>query len=168
MNVLITAASRHGSTDEVARTIAEQLMLAGVDAEFRAPDTVLALDGYRAIIVGSAVYVGQWMAPARDFVERFEAELRARPTWLFSVGPLGDPPKPADEPSEIAALVERVDARGHRLFAGSLERARLGIAERAVIRLVKAPYGDFRRWDDVRAWAKQIAATLTREPASAR
>jgi menaquinone-dependent protoporphyrinogen oxidase len=36
--------------------------------------------------------------PARTFAADHAAELAARPTWLFSSGPIGDPPRPkADE-----------------------------------------------------------------------
>jgi menaquinone-dependent protoporphyrinogen oxidase len=52
-----------------------------------------------------------------------EDALAARPLWLFSVGPLGDPPKPQDpEPQELAAVVTATGAREHRVFTGRLDR----------------------------------------------
>jgi menaquinone-dependent protoporphyrinogen oxidase len=44
------------------------------------------LSGYTEVVLGSAVYVGRWLEPARRFVEEHADELAARPTWLFSSG----------------------------------------------------------------------------------
>ena len=40
MNVLVTAASRHGSTMEIARIIGGILQDAGIDADINEPDSV--------------------------------------------------------------------------------------------------------------------------------
>jgi menaquinone-dependent protoporphyrinogen oxidase len=82
------------------------------------------------------------------------------PVWLFSSGPIGDPPKPVEDPVDAQPLVELVGARGHRVFAGDLDRSRLGFAERAIVAAVRAPDGDFRPWPEIEAWAREIAAAL--------
>ena len=46
--------------------------------------------------LGSAVYMGRWMKPGRELAQRQAAALAARPVWLFSSGPVGEPAKPAD------------------------------------------------------------------------
>jgi menaquinone-dependent protoporphyrinogen oxidase len=112
-------------------------------------------------VLGSAVYVGRWLEPARELVEAHADALTERPTWLFSSGPLGDPPKPeADDAVQIGEIAERVNARDHRLFAGRLDRKLLGFGERAVVLAFRAPEGDFRDWDEIAAWAREIAASL--------
>jgi menaquinone-dependent protoporphyrinogen oxidase len=83
------------------------------------------------------------------------------PVWLFSSGPLGDPPVPVDEPAEVTALGAAIGARGHRLFAGRLDRQELRWAERAAARVVHAPEGDFRDHDEIRRWASEVASSLT-------
>ena len=52
----------------------------------------------------------------------------------------------------------------HRLFTGRLDRSRLGLGERAVVRVVGAAEGDYRDWDDVRRWAASIADALESAP----
>ena len=82
------------------------------------------------------------------------------PVWLFSSGPVGDPPKPLENPAEVADVVKRLGARGHRLFAGRIEGSDLGISEKALVALVRAPDGDFRPWSEIATWAESIASQL--------
>jgi menaquinone-dependent protoporphyrinogen IX oxidase len=61
---------------------------------FAAAEQVREVDGYDAVVLGSAVYAGHWLKPAREPVGRLGTFLADRPVWLFSSGPVGDPPKP--------------------------------------------------------------------------
>jgi menaquinone-dependent protoporphyrinogen oxidase len=160
MKVLVCAASKHGATTEIAAEIGAALSAVGVEAVVLAPDEVLTVDGYDAAVIGSAVYVGRWLEPAKVLVEHHQEALRAMPVWLFSSGPVGDPPKPVEVPIDAQPLADLVDARGHRVFAGDIDRSRLGFGERAMVAAVRAPDGDFRPWAEIEAWAREIAAAL--------
>ena len=160
MKVLVSAASKHGSTDDVARAIAEILRESGHSAVVAAPETLTSLNGFDAAVVGSAVYYGKWLDTATTFVDRHLEWFDGRPVWLFSVGPLGDPPKPEAEPVEIPALVAKTLAREHRLFTGRLDRSRLSLGEKIIVKGVRAAEGDFRHWDEIRAWARAIGEAL--------
>ena len=160
MKVLVCAASKHGATTEIAAEIGAALSAAGVEAFVLAPGEVESCDGYDAAVVGSAIYAGHWLEPARTLVERHQEALRTIPVWLFSSGPIGDPPKPVEEPVDAQPLVNLIGARGHRVFAGEVDRARLGFGERAIVAAVRAPNGDFRPWAVIEAWAREIATEL--------
>ncbi|MFL6138715.1 MAG: flavodoxin domain-containing protein [Frankiaceae bacterium] len=166
MRILVAVASRHGATAEMAEWIGATLreVLAGsVDpptVDVRTVADVPDVDGYDAVVVGSAVYMGQWLDDARRFIGQHADALAARPVWLFSSGPVGDPPMPAESPETTSAMVARIAPRGHRFFAGRVEPAELGRMERMALRVVKAPAGDYRDPDAVRAWAAEIAAAL--------
>jgi menaquinone-dependent protoporphyrinogen oxidase len=160
MRVLVTAASRHGATTEVAASVAAALGRAGLEVAVLAPSEVTTIDGFDAAVVGSGVYAGRWLAPAKDLLTQHREELARIPVWLFSSGPVGDPPKPAEDPVDVAAMVELVGARGHRVFPGLLDRRRLGLAEKAILAVVRAPEGDYRPWGGIDAWAGEIAAAL--------
>jgi menaquinone-dependent protoporphyrinogen oxidase len=162
MKVLVSAASRHGATAEIAKAIGETLEAAGLEVAILPPDTVTSLAGIDAVVLGSGVYVGHWLEPARDLVERLGAELAARPVWLFSSGPIGDPPKPEEDPVDLPELMTATGARGHRLFSGLVDKSRLGLGEKVILAAVRAPEGDYRPWDEIRAWAGEIAAALAR------
>jgi menaquinone-dependent protoporphyrinogen oxidase len=164
MRILVSAASKHGSTAEVATHIAETLH-ANLPGDV-VVDVIPAADvgettSYDAVILGSAVYLGRWLEDARKLAQRIAAD-PARPVWLFSVGPVGDPPKPAEEPAEVGDLVRTTHARGHRLFAGLLDRHRLGLGEKAVVMALRVPDGDFRDYAEIDTWGTQIATELSR------
>jgi len=160
MHILVTVASRHGATTEIGMAIAEELRQAGHEADLRDPAGVASLDGYDAVVLGSAVYAGRWLESARRFSERHQQALRGRPTWVFSSGPIGDPLAPTDEATDGLRLVTELAAHEHRTFAGRVNAAELGWVERTITRMVKAPDGDFRDWPAIRAWSAEIAASL--------
>lgn len=162
MTVLVAAASRHGATQEIAAAIGRVLAERGIDVEVKSVGNVADPAAFRAFVLGSAVYLGNWLEPARRFVDVHGDVLSTRPTWLFSSGPVGDPPKPrADTAVQLAAIVATTRAREHRLFNGRLDTSLLSFGERALVRAVRASEGDFRDWDAIRAWAEQVAAELS-------
>lgn len=163
MNILVTAASKHGATAEIAAAIAAHLAELDLPADVRAPDEVTDMAGYDAVILGSAVYAGRWLASAKALVERCGPALRERPVWLFSSGPVGEPAKPDEPPADAAAMVDATGAREHRVLPGKIDKGELGLAERAIVAVVRAPDGDYRDWDALRAWVAGIAAQLQRE-----
>jgi menaquinone-dependent protoporphyrinogen oxidase len=158
MKVLVTAASKHGTTAEIAEAIAVILRAARLEVDVIEPDAVTTIATYDAVVLGSGVYAGHWLKPARDFVARHELALRGRTVFLFSSGPIGDPPRPLEDPAEVATIDETTMALDHRVFAGRLVESDLGAGERLVVKMLRAPFGDFRSWDDINDWAQAIAS----------
>ena len=68
----------------------------------------------------------------------------------------------------MAELVEATHARRHRLFAGRLDRHRLGFAEKAMVSALRVEDGDVRDWEEIDLWAMQIAVDLTKTQESFR
>jgi menaquinone-dependent protoporphyrinogen oxidase len=160
MKALVVAASKHGASFEIAERIGSKLEERGIETVVADPGDIDSLEGIGAVVLGSAVYAGHWLAPAKDFVDRFDAVLATIPVWIFSSGPIGDPPKPEEDPVDVAEMQRRTDAVEHRLFAGRLDKSKLGFAERAIVAALRAPVGDFRDWDEIAAWTGAIAAAL--------
>ena len=160
IKVLVTSASKHGSTFDIADVIAGVLARRGLDVVDKPVGEVGDVKEFGAVIIGSAVYVGKWMPEAVSFVERHAEALEEMPVWLFSSGPLGDPPRPNVDPVTIADLASHIGARPHRIFAGRLEGSQLGLGEKLIVNMVRAPSGDFRDFQAVDEWANEIADTL--------
>lgn len=160
MRVLVAVASKHGSTGEIGDAIAAILRERGHDVDRRAPGEVTSLDTVDAVVLGSAIYMSQWLEPARSLVARFGSELRGLPVWMFSSGPVGSEAKATEETARIHPLLDAVQPLDYQVFSGVVDRSTLSLRERSIVRLVGAPEGDFRDWDAVRSWATAIADTL--------
>lgn len=161
MKTLVAAASRHGATQEIAEAIGRVLVSSGIEADVCPYEGVDELAPYDAFVLGSAIYMGRWLESARDFVETHADELSARPTWLFSSGPIGDPPRPAaGDAVQVDSIVAATNAREHRLFAGKLDKSLLGFGERAVAVAFRVAEGDYRDWAEIEAWGHGIAEAL--------
>lgn len=178
MTILVAAASRHGSTFEMAEAIGARLRHAGHDVVTTSVAEAGDPSGHDAVIVGSAIYHGRWLPDATAFLRRHASVLAGRPIWLFSSGPLSDELDVgqrtdrliAAEPREIAELVELVGARGHRVFFGALDPDGLGARDRAVRAnpFSGAPLraGDYRDLNDLEAWADRIDRELAWDPST--
>lgn len=160
--VLVAFASKLGSTREIAEAIAAELRAAGLHASALPVREVRRLEGWDAVVLGSALYAAHWQRDARRFVARFHGTLAERPLWLFSSGPLDARLAAADLPisAHAVAITGGLGARDHRTFGGRL-------APDAPIDpqvLSTHPIGDFRDWVAIRAYATTIADALIAEP----
>jgi menaquinone-dependent protoporphyrinogen oxidase len=165
MNILIAAASKHGSTHEIAAAIGDELRRAGHAVDVYDAKDAPSPDPYDTAIIGSAVYAGSWLAEARGYVAGNQATLAGKAVWLFTSGPLGtENPQPVGDPSQLPELMAQSGARGHQIFVGKLDKASLGLAEKLIVKAVKAPYGDFRDWEDIRTWANRVNEALASLP----
>jgi menaquinone-dependent protoporphyrinogen oxidase len=174
MKVLVAYASRHGATAGIAERIAERLRDTGLLAEARPIEEVGDVGGYDAVVIGAAAYMFHWLKDATRFVRRHRDELRSRPVWLFSSGPLGT--DLVDEegrdilevtrPKEFDELHALIAPRGERVFFGAWDpdAPPVGFGERLLRRMPAArdatPAGDFRDWSAIEAWAAEIASEL--------
>jgi menaquinone-dependent protoporphyrinogen oxidase len=163
MNVLVAYVSKHGSTHGMAEAIAVQLRMADFDTDLRELSEISSVEGYGAVIIGTAVYMGHTMDGVKEFIAKHKAELSQIPVWFFSSGPIGKEPKPVGEAVDVADLVAAINARDHKVFPGKIDKHQLNLGERIAARVVGAPEGDFRDWDAVESWAREIAHSLSKE-----
>jgi menaquinone-dependent protoporphyrinogen oxidase len=184
-SVQVVYASRHGATAGIAQRIAE--VLRTEDADVVVADAAQRPDpaGFDAYVIGSGVQIGSWHKEGVEYLERNQATLATRPVWLFSSGPLpgSSRAKPTEDELELAlgpregpgsggrkrieGLAATIHPREHRVFNGAFDPKDppKTMAER-LVRLMPAakdalPSGDFRDWDAIEAWARQIAGQLT-------
>jgi menaquinone-dependent protoporphyrinogen oxidase len=161
MKVLVAVASRHAATRDIAEVIADELRTSGLDVDLRDAEAVTDIGDYDAVVLGSAVYTGGWLAPARHLVDFQGLALRKVPVWLFSSGPIGtSDPKQLGDPPEVPYLMRATEAREHKTFAGRLDKESLDLAERLVSKVTEAPEGDYRDLGEVIGWASSIALQL--------
>lgn len=164
-HVLVAYATKYGSTAEIGEKIGQVLRQAGLDADVLPVNHVSDPAPYRAVVLGSAFYVGRWRKEATKFLKANEQALTERPVWLFSSGPTGE-----GNAMELAAgwhfprglqrIADRIKPRDIAIFHGAMELEKLNFFEKWIIKKVKAPVGDFRDWDAITSWATAIADEL--------
>ena len=106
MTTLILFGSKYGSTKSVAHHIGEIVAGKGLSVEVRTPLQEPNLARYDSVILGSAVYGGRWRRSMRHYIRANSKALAKMPLWVFSVGPLGDPPTPHDLPKDAVMALE--------------------------------------------------------------
>lgn len=172
MTVLIAYATAHGSTRGVAERIAGRLGEAGFAATVAPVDEAPDVGQHEAVVVGSALHSQAWLPEARRFVDANVEQLAQRPTWLFTVGTIGETssflPRPIarlgsrlrKDSAELAGWRSAIGVRDHRYFAGAISPDHWSPVGNVVLRLLGGRHGDHRDWDDIDAWSDRIAAGL--------
>lgn len=167
MHVLVTAASKHGATAEIAQFIADEIERSGIMVTVADPEEVRDIAPFDVVVLGSAVYTGYWLKPALRFVNQFEGALVRKRVWLFSSGPIGEPLEPPGEPFSVESVMEATAATEHVVFGGKIDRDKLGFGEKAIVVALRVDDGDYRPWDAIRSWARSIASELQTVPSDA-
>ncbi|HSS96135.1 MAG TPA: flavodoxin domain-containing protein [Terriglobales bacterium] len=170
MKVLIAYASGHGSTGEVAQFIADVLKEHDIDVTVQLADQIQSLSGYDAFVVGSPIYGGMWLTEVSQFLEKFKAELSAKPThlWIMCIRVLeSDGLEHALKEYVHQTTLNEIGIHDVGVFAGKLDLSTIDWNERWTLAarydgdaLPGTRNDDYRDWDAIRTWAKNIREEL--------
>jgi len=167
--ILVTYASRAGSTAGVADAIARTLAENGAEVDVAAMQRVKDITPYRAVVAGSAIQDRQWLPEAMQFLRTHQAALNQRPFAMFSVCMTlamreGEKYRPQimEWVAPVRALVPPVS---EGLFAGTLDIGKIpSLSDRLKFRLSVVTgvwsEGDHRDWSAIREWAKGLKETI--------
>ena len=163
--VLVAYATRTGSTVGVAEAIGETLGGRGFGVDVVPILDRPPIDGYKAIVIGSAVNGGKWLPEAESFVRDNQQALGRVPVALFCVHimNLGDDEKSRQNRlaylSAVRPIAKPID---EAFFAGlGLDPSRdSGIGGRLYSLFDVGPVGDNRDWGKIRGWAESLAMRL--------
>ena len=161
-SILLAYATRFGSTQEVAEAVTAELRKDGFKVDVQPMAEAGMLDNYDAIVLGAAIYGGNWNLDAHHFVSQHQKILEQRPVAIFTLGPLSR--------SEAAKRNSRHQLEAElakypwlkpvavEIFAGKYDPSKPGLNffERFL------PARDYRNWDAIRAWANTLPAQLQR------
>jgi menaquinone-dependent protoporphyrinogen oxidase len=170
-SILVTYATRYGSTREVAETVAATLREHGFEADLQPMQEVRTLEGYRAVVLGAPLYIGSWHKKAQSFLSRHEKALVQRPVAIFTLGPTK--PDEKEWKDVYTQLVKELAKYpwltpvASELFGGKYDPAKLNFLHKLMAILPASPlYNmpaiDARDWTAIRAWANNLASKLPR------
>jgi len=164
-SILITYATRFGSTEEVAEGISATLSERGLAVTIRPMAEVHSLNGYEAVVLGSAVNYGTWLPTAIDFAREHEDALAEMPVALFTVHIQNIADDAQSKQKRLAYLDEvrpYVQPVCEGFFAGRFNRhAAVELIPRWLAFIV--PTFDYRKWKKIRTWAVSLPQILLQQ-----
>lgn len=166
--VLVAYATRAGSTAGVAERVAEILNRNGLAAQAIEVKKVGDTAPHDAVVLGSAIRAGKLMPEVLKFLDRNKADLSAKPFAAFVVClamTANDEKGRTTAAGYLNPVRERVKPLSEGLFAGAMNLDKLGLVERTIMKAMKSPPGDFRKWDEIEAWAASLAPLFAARPA---
>ncbi|HOP46926.1 MAG TPA: flavodoxin domain-containing protein [Desulfobacteraceae bacterium] len=159
--VLVTYASKYGSTGGVADAIGKELCSKDVGADVVLLKNVGNISSYQGVVIGSAIYMGKWMSEAADFVKKNRDMLRQVPVAYFLVCMTLSQPTEENRAKALSYMdliigaVPEVTPVGIGTFAGALDYGNLSWLNKKILKSKGMPEGDFRDWNVIRAWARK-------------
>lgn len=167
--ILVTYASRSGSTAEIAEAIGKNLSQNSTQVDVLPMQNVKDLSQYDAVVAGSAIRGSKWLPEAMDFIRSHRAELIKKPVATFTVCITLAMSNSNQYRQAVAGWVEpvRVQMRpvSEGFFAGRLDFTKLPLTlDTLKLRLVVAlgifPKTDRRDWIAIRTWAENLSPLL--------
>jgi menaquinone-dependent protoporphyrinogen oxidase len=167
--ILVTYASRTGSTAQIAEAICKSLVKNGEEAELLPMENVKDLSSYHAVIIGSPIRKSQWLPEAMQFLQNHRAELARKRVATFTVCitiAMSNVERYQDVVRQWTAPVrELAKPISEGLFAGRLNFRKLPctldtLLLRFTVALGVFPKGDHRDWNAVHAWVQDLQSIL--------
>ncbi len=167
--ILVTYASRTGTTAGVAEAIGRTLADGDAQVDVLPMREVKDLSPYQAVVAGSGINGAAWLPEAMQFVQVHRAELAQRPFAAFLVCmtlamPNAEKYRPhvAEWMAPVRSLVKPVS---EGLFAGALDISKVPtfgnrLKFRLSILMGVWTEGDHRDWDAIHAWAESLRPLL--------
>ncbi len=161
--VLVTYATKYGTTREIAEEIAAALTGAGLDTDIIPVMEVGIIDAYDAVVIGSPLYMGKILVEAREFCKQYKPYLEGKWIAFFVSGIAVCKGENNNEAmlEAIDAMSEYVKIEEKGTFGGRLSMDRLSESDMQLATIAGAPEGDFLDMENVRAWAKEIGRKIT-------
>jgi len=157
--ILITYATRAGSTLGVAEAIGAELKRRGLEVDIQPVTAKPALEPYDAVVLGSAIRMSSWLPEMVDFIKANQPALNRLPVALFTVHILNTGEEESSRAARQAylnAVRPLLNPVAEMFFSGKIDLETLSFVDRLMVKMVKSPIGDFRDWERIRAWSASI------------
>jgi len=165
--ILVAYGSFAGSTAETAVFIGKKLSEKGMTADVKPVEKIKTIEGYDAVIIGSAVEMGKLKGSVIRFTEKNKAALTKVPVAIFVVCLTMQKDTPENRKTvsayldPIKAIVKPV---GEGLFPGRIRYKDIPFPQ-SILTLMPAfkkavPEGDWMNWGAVEAWVGEVEGKM--------
>lgn len=171
--ILVAYATKYGSTQEVAKSVASALTEDGLAVELLPARQVKSLASYRAVVLGAPLYIGHFHKDALRFLSQHQAALTRLPAALFVLGPT------TSTEADWQGVRENLDQElvkmdwfkpvAVQLFGGKYDPARLRFPDSLLASLPASPLhgmpaSELRDCEAIRSWASELPGKLQPVP----
>lgn len=169
--VLVTFASRTGTTAGVADAIGKTFSDKGFPVDVLKMDDVKDISQYGAVIAGSAIQASKWLPEAIDFLKENSEEMSKKPCAVFHVCMTlamknGEKYRPTiyEWVQPVRDLVRPVSEGffAGRLIINSIPGRSDRLKFRISVLLGVWKEGDHRNWDEINKWAEDLIPLLSK------
>jgi menaquinone-dependent protoporphyrinogen oxidase len=163
--VLIAYASTHGSTEEIAKTVAATIHERGLAVDLQPARKVRTLEGYQAVVLGAPIYLFHMHKDARWFLSKYQKELTGGlPIAIFAGGPIEIDKNQWEEIRkqlyQELAKFSWLRPVAVEVVGGKFDPTRLHFPWNLIPAMKQMPPSDLRDWTAIRAWAGSLAENL--------
>jgi len=161
-SVLVGYATRSGSTKEVAEAVAAALREDGLHVDCQPVGSTPTLTGRRMVVLGAPLYMFKWHKDALAFLSKHRNALEKLPVAVFALGPFHDEEK---EWQAVGAQFDKELVKlpwfnpvARQVFGGKFDPTKLRFPMNLIPALRNMPASDIRNWEQIRTWARSLAA----------
>ncbi len=181
MKALIVFGTRYGATIGTSEEIAVVLREEGFEVRVAnaKKEKIKRISEYELVIVGSGMKMGKWTGEADEFLKKFQRELEDKKFAIFAstMKTVSEREGKTEDVTQMrkAALEDKVAQYNlHPImlgfFGGVLDYNKMGFLFRRTMGFLKPQLEkdgfketepglyDLRDWDEIRSWAKELAA----------
>ena len=158
-SILVTYATKHGSTRQVADTIAATLAADGLAVAVEPAADVGDVGMYAGVVLGCALYMGRPHADARRFLRRHHKALSGMPVAVFAMGPMtmreDDVEGSKKQLDQALAKVSDITPISTAIFGGVVDPENLHFPFNHM------QVSDARDWSSIEGWAREVGALFS-------
>ena len=164
--ILVAYATKCGSTGEVAEAVGDELRKAGLEVDVRRAKEIKDISAYQAVVLGSPARMGKLISEGVNFANKYRAQLGQVTTAYFLSSLLMTKDTPENRQTAAGYLAPLTQVRepvSLGLFTGKVDHTKMEIPFRWIFAKQQGSEmadADYRDWDKIRAWAREIAPLL--------
>jgi menaquinone-dependent protoporphyrinogen oxidase len=160
--ILVTYATKHGSTQEIAEVISETMRNNGLNVDIRMIKDVKSLEDFSFVILGAPLYMFRWHKDAHRFLSKHQRAIKnGLPVAVFAGGPFGKNEENIWQATENQLEKELTKhpwfkPQAIQIVGGKFNPEELRFPYNLIPAMRQLDASDLRDWEAIRSWTRSI------------